>query len=69
MKRFILLSLAGTLFLASATGAQLMGNGVFWKSGDGGIPNFTEAIDGDISAIKANGYHLSSVVLYLHSIM
>jgi len=59
MKRFVLLSIVGTLFLASVAGAQLMGNGVFWKSGDGGIPNFTEAIDGDISQIKANGYHLS----------
>lgn len=59
MKRLVLLSLAGTLFLASAAGAQLMGNGVFWKSGDGGIPNFTDPVDGDITGMKANGYHLS----------
>jgi len=59
MKRAILFGLAGALALSTAAGAQLMGNGNFWYSGDGSIPNFSEAIDGDISNIKANGYHLS----------
>jgi hypothetical protein len=59
MKRAILFGLAGALALSTAASAQLMGNGHFWYSGDGSIPNFSEAIDGDLSNIKANGYHLS----------
>lgn len=59
MKRIILFGLAGALALSTAASAQLMGNGQFWYSGDGSIPNFSESIDGDISGIKAKGYHLS----------
>ena len=59
MKRAILFGLAGALALSTTASAQLMGNGNFWYSGDGSIPNFSEAIDGDISNIKANGYKLS----------
>jgi len=39
--------------------AQLMGNGEFWYSGDGGIPRFTPTIDGDIGDMIGHGYHLS----------
>jgi hypothetical protein len=39
--------------------AQLMGNGEFWYSGDGGIPRFTPVVDGDIGDMIAHGYHLS----------
>lgn len=59
MKRAVLFGLAGALALSTAASAQLMGNGQYWYSGNGEIPNFSEAIDGDISNIKANGYHLS----------
>jgi hypothetical protein len=58
MKRAVLFGLAGALALSTAASAQMMGNGQYWYSGDGSIPNFSEAIDGDISNIKAHGYNL-----------
>jgi hypothetical protein len=57
MKRYIWLAV-GLLTLATTASAQLMGSGRYWISGNGVIPNHTEAIDGDISGIKADGYHL-----------
>ena len=60
MKRTLLLSAIALMALATMAGAQLMGNGQYWYSGDGGIPKFTPAdvLDGDISDMKANGYHI-----------
>ena len=60
MKRTLLLSAIALMALATVAGAQLMGNGQYWYSGDGGIPKFTPAdvLDGNISDMKANGYHL-----------
>lgn len=59
MKRIIGLSLVGLLSLSAVLSAQMMGNGVQWKSGDGGIPKFSATVDGDVSDMEANGYHLS----------
>ena len=59
MNRFIIASAAGLIALGTAASAQLMGNGVFWKSGDGGIPQYSPSVDGDVSDMVANGYHLS----------
>jgi hypothetical protein len=59
MKRTLLLSLIALMALATVAGAQLMGNGQYWYSGDGGIPKFTPAdvLDGNIDDMKANGYY------------
>jgi hypothetical protein len=59
MNRFIFASAVGLMALGSAASAQLMGNGVFWYSGDGGVPQYTPSVDGDVSDMVANGYHLS----------
>jgi hypothetical protein len=60
MKRTLFLTVIALMALATVAGAQLMGNGHYWYSGDGGIPKYTPAdvLDGDISDMKANGYHL-----------
>ena len=39
----------GLVALATAASAQMMGNGQYWYSGDGGIPKFTATVDGDVS--------------------
>ncbi|NKB67839.1 MAG: hypothetical protein GKR89_12330 [Candidatus Latescibacteria bacterium] len=57
--RVLWLALVGLLSMATASTAQMMGNGVQWKSGDGGIPYFTPSLDGDLADIKRKGYHLS----------
>ena len=60
MRRTLLLSVIALMAMATVAGAQLMGNGQYWYSGDGGIPMYTtDAMDGDISDMKANGYQLS----------
>lgn len=61
MKRILTLSFIALMVLTTAAGAQLMGNGHYWFSGDGGIPRFTPAdvFDGNIDDMKANGYYLS----------
>jgi hypothetical protein len=59
MKRAVLFGLAGALALSTTASAQLMGNGHYWYSGDGQIPNLTEVIDGDLSGIMARGYNLN----------
>lgn len=59
MNRFIIASAAGLIALGTAASAQLMGNGVFWKSGDGGIPQYSPTVDGNVSDMVANGYRLS----------
>lgn len=60
MKRTLLFSAIALVALATMAGAQLMGNGQYWYSGDGGIPMYTPAdmFDGDISGMQANGYHV-----------
>lgn len=60
MKRTLLFSAVALMALASVAGAQLMGNGHYWYSGDGGIPKYTpsDMFDGNIAGMKANGYHL-----------
>ena len=57
MKRTLLLS-AIALMLATSASAQLMGSGHDWISGDGGVPKYTNTLDGDIQGMKDNGYHL-----------
>lgn len=61
MKRTLLVSVIALMALATMAGAQLMGNGHYWYSGDGGIPKYTPAdvLDGNIADMKANGYHLA----------
>jgi len=59
MKRFFFLTLVGLMVLATAASAQLMGNGVYWHSGNGGVPMFSATVDGDVSDMEANGYLLS----------
>ena len=59
MKRILFLTLIGLVALATAASAQMMGNGNYWYSGDGGIPKFTATVDGDVSDMEANGYLLS----------
>lgn len=59
MNRIIVSGLVGLAALTTAASAQLMGNGVFWKSGDGGIPKYSATVDGNVSDMEANGYHLS----------
>ena len=51
MKRILFLTLIGIAALAVAAGAQQMGSGNQWISGDGGIPKLSSAptIDGDDS--------------------
>jgi hypothetical protein len=60
MKRTLLLTAVALMALATVAGAQLMGSGHYWYSGDGGIPMYTPANlkDGSIADMKANGYHL-----------
>ena len=60
MKRTLLLSVIALMALATVAGAQLMGNGQYWYSGNGGIPRYTPAdmFSGDIADMKANGYYL-----------
>ena len=58
MKRVLLIGAIALMALATTASAQLMGSGNFWYSGDGGIPKFTNTIDGDIQSMKDNGYHL-----------
>jgi len=59
MNRIIYSGLVGIAALTTAASAQLMGNGVYWYSGDGGIPHYTPTVDGDVTDMEANGYHLS----------
>ena len=59
MKRAIFLCLVGVMALSMAASAQTMGNGVYWYSGDGGIPKYTATVDGDVSDMEANAYLLS----------
>jgi len=59
MKRILFLTLIGLVALATAASAQMMGNGNYWYSGDGGVPKFTATVDGDVSDMEANGYLLS----------
>jgi hypothetical protein len=61
MKRILLLSAIALMALATVAGAQMMGNGHYWYSGDGGIPKFTPSnvLDSDIADMRANGYKLS----------
>jgi hypothetical protein len=59
MKRVFYTGLVAVAALATSAGAQLMGNGHFWKSGDGGIPHYTPTVDGNVSDMEANAYHLS----------
>ena len=54
-----LIVLLASMGIVGDIDAQLMGNGEFWYSGDGGIPRFTPTVDGDVSDMEANGYHLS----------
>jgi hypothetical protein len=60
MKRTLLLSAVALMALATVAGAQLMGNGHYWYSGDGGIPKYTppNLTDASIADMKSNGYHL-----------
>jgi len=60
MKRTMLFGAIALVALVNVADAQLMGNGQYWYSGDGAIPKYTPAdmFDGDISGMKANGYHL-----------
>jgi hypothetical protein len=58
MRRILSLSFVSLMALAAAAGAQLMGNGVYWHSGDGGIPRYTPNVDGNVGDMVANGYHL-----------
>lgn len=59
MKRILFLTLIGLVALTTAVSAQMMGNGHYWYSGDGGIPKYTATVDGDVSDMEANGYLLS----------
>ena len=59
MNRYTWIAAVGLLAFATTVSAQLMGSGRNWISGDGAVPRHTEAIDGDITSIKAEGYHLS----------
>lgn len=59
MKRAFFTGLVAIAALATTAGAQLMGNGVYWKSGDGGVPKFTPSVDGNVGDMKASAYHLS----------
>ena len=58
MKRVSYLALLGLTALATAAGAQMMGNGNYWHSGDGGIPKYTPNVDGNVGDLEGNGYHL-----------
>jgi hypothetical protein len=59
MKRALFLCLVGLMALSTAASAQMMGNGHYWYSGDGGIPKYTPTVDGDVSDMEANAYLLS----------
>ncbi len=59
MKRIIFLALIGAMALTAVAGAQLMGNGVYWKSGDGGVPRYSPSVDGNVGDMESNAYHLS----------
>jgi hypothetical protein len=58
MKRIMALGLIALFLTATTASAQLMGSGRYWLSGDGGIPMYTPTVDGDVSDMVANGYHL-----------
>ncbi|MEW6755711.1 MAG: hypothetical protein AB1505_32745 [Candidatus Latescibacterota bacterium] len=59
MRRFMAFGLVCLFVLAGAASGQLMGSGRYWISGNGGIPMYTPAVDGNVSDLMANGYHLS----------
>ena len=59
MKRVLYTSMAVALLMATSASAQLMGNGVYWKSGDGGVPMYSPNIDGNPSDMESGAYHLS----------
>ena len=59
MKRALCFSVVAALALTTAASAQLMGNGVFWFSGDGGVPMYTPSVDNNVGDMESNGYHLS----------
>ena len=59
MKRVLCNSLAAALLLATTASAQLMGNGVYWKSGEGGVPKFSPNVDGNTRDMERGAYHLS----------
>jgi hypothetical protein len=58
MKRIHGFGLIVLLAFATTASAQLMGSGRYWISGDGGVPQYTATVDGNVTDMIANGYHM-----------